>query len=109
VVLPAFEGDESEIRADHTDKLAISDAVIIYHGKATDLWLSSKLRDLRKLPGYPGYRPKLATAVYLGAPITPHKQRFRTREALVLRTAGESFDPASLAPLLEAAEQARGT
>ena len=108
VVFPVFEGVEADIRADHTDKLASSDVIIIYSGATTDLWLSSKLRDLRKLPGYPGYRPKLATAVYLGPPETPQKQRLRTREALVLKGTGEDFDPLSVTPLLRAVQLARG-
>lgn len=106
VVTPVFDGDESEIRADHTDKLVSSDLIIIYSGDASDLWLSSKLRELRKLPGFPGYRRKLATAVYLGPPDTVQKQRFRTREALTIR-GGPDFDPASLQPLLSAIEQGR--
>ena len=107
VVSPVFDGDESEIRADHTDKLVSSDVIVIYSGESSDLWLSSKLRELRKVPGYPGYHRKLATAVYLGPPETSQKQRFRTREALTLKGAS-SFEPTSLEPLLGAIEQARG-
>jgi len=49
VVFPVFEGDETEVREDHIDKLATSNVVLLYQGEARDLWLSSKLRDLRKL------------------------------------------------------------
>ena len=68
VVLPVFEGDEAQVREDHADKLLSSDIIFIYQGKASDLWLSSKLRDLKKLPGFDGYKPKLATVVYEGSP-----------------------------------------
>lgn len=85
VLLPVFEGSETEVREDHKDKLLSCDAIIIYQGVATDLWLSSKLRDLRKLPGYDGFKPKLATAIYTGPPDSPQKERFRSREAIVIK------------------------
>ncbi len=107
VVFPVFEGDETEVREDHVDKLATSDVVIIYRGEASELWLSSKQRDLRKLPSYDGYKPKLATAIYLGAPETPQKKMFRTREALVIKAFGE-FEAEHVEPLLAAVKEATG-
>ncbi len=101
VLLPVFEGDESEVREDHTDKLVTSDAIIIYYGLAKELWLSSKLRDLRKLPGFDGYKPKLATAIYVAAPSTVQKERLRSREALVIKDLN-TFSKESLAPFIEA-------
>lgn len=104
VILPVFEGDEAQVREDHTDKLLSSDIVIIYQGKASDLWLSSKLRDLKKLPGFDGYKPKLANIIYAGAPATPQKQRFRTREAMIIKNF-EEFVPESLEPLMTTIRQ----
>jgi hypothetical protein len=106
VLLPVFEGDETEVREDHTDKLLSCDAIIIYQGVATDLWLSSKLRDLRKLPGYGGFRPKLATAIYTGPPDSPHKERFRSREAMVIKNF-QSFSAEALKPFMTAIEAGR--
>jgi hypothetical protein len=106
VLLPVFEGDESEVREDHTDKLISSDAVIIYQGAAKDLWLSSKLRDLRKLPGYDGYKPKLAKAIYAGPPASPQKERLKTRQAMVLREF-QSFSAGVLEPFMAAIQAGR--
>jgi hypothetical protein len=99
LVAPEFEGDETLIREDHMDKLAMSDVVIIFQGEASPLWLSAKQRDLRKLPGYDGYQPKLATAYFLGAPETAAKDSFRTRDAMVIK-AFDEFEPKDTEPLL---------
>ncbi len=107
VILPVFEGDETEVREDHTDKLVTSDAIIIYYGLAKELWLSAKLRDLRKLPGFDGYIPKLATAIYAGPPSTIQKERLRTREALVIKDL-HTFSEGSLAPFMTALETRSG-
>jgi len=106
VVYPVFEGDETEVREDHIDKLATSDVVLLYQGEGSDLWLSSKLRDLRKLPSYEGYTPKLATAIYLGPPESPSKTTFRTRAAQVIKVFDE-FEPDHVEPLLVAVNEAR--
>jgi hypothetical protein len=106
VLLPVFEGSETEVREDHTDKLLSCDAIIIYQGEATDLWLSSKLRDFRKLPGYDGFRPKLATAIYAGPPVSRHKERLRSREAMVIKNF-QSFSAEALKPFMAAIEAGR--
>ncbi|MEA3410169.1 MAG: hypothetical protein U9R74_01350 [Pseudomonadota bacterium] len=106
VVFPAFEGDEHEVREDHNDKLATSDLIVLYCGQARDLWLSAKLKDLRKLPGYDRYKPKLATVVYLGPPDTVQKQRFRTREAMVIK-AFDEFSASDLEPMMATVDKAR--
>ena len=104
VIFPVFEGDETEVREDHTDKLLASDIVIIYQGKASDLWLSSKLRDLKKLPGYDGCKPKLAKAIFAAAPATPQKERLRTHDAIIIKHF-ESFTPECLKPLVSEIEK----
>ena len=103
---PVFEGDESEIREDHKDKLASSDVSIFYCGEATDLWLSSRLRDLRKLPGYKGGKSSRVNAVCLGPPQASWKQRFRNREAMVINTE-DGFAPEQAAELIEAVKTSR--
>lgn len=105
VLLPVFEGDEAQVREDHIDKLVDSDAIIIYHGTANELWLSSKLRDLRKMPGYDGARPKSCTAIYVGAPSNPTKEMFKSREALVLKDF-DDFSPTAVQPFLDALQKA---
>jgi hypothetical protein len=101
IKLPAFEGDELEVFAAHKENLLHCDATIIYYGSASDSWLSTKLTDLQKIAGYGRTKPMKAKAVYLAAPETKHKQRFRTREALAIKNF-EDFSPEILAPFLEA-------
>lgn len=106
LIFPVFEGDEAEVREDHTDKLLFSDIVIIYQGKASDLWLSSKLRDLKKLPGFDGYKPKLATVIYAGTPVTQQKQRFRSHDAMIIKNFSD-FTPECLKPVVSIIEQSQ--
>ena len=44
VTLPAMEGEPEQIRADHQENLLACDALMIYHGKAHELWLRTALR-----------------------------------------------------------------
>jgi hypothetical protein len=85
VVLPVFDGDETEIREDHEENLRTCDGVLIYYGTAHELWLRKTLRELRKCAGYGRERPLAAKAVCLAPPPTPDKERLRTHEALVIR------------------------
>jgi hypothetical protein len=100
VTLPLFEGDEAEVREDHKESLLICDAVVIFYGNASEGWLRTKLRDLQKIPGYGRTKPMLAQAIYAGPPENPAKQRYRTREALLLRNFG-NFTPDSLQPFID--------
>jgi hypothetical protein len=99
VIAHALEGDEAQVREDHKENLLLCDICIIYHGRATELWLRSKLTDLRKIAGYGRSKPMLMKAVYISAPETEPKQRFRTYEALVIRNFG-AFSPSLLAPYI---------
>ncbi len=101
IKLPAFEGDELEVFAAHKENLLQCDATIIYYGHAADSWLSTKLTDLQKIAGYGRSKPIKAKAVYLAAPETKHKQRFRTREALAIKNFAD-FSPEILTPFLNA-------
>jgi len=107
VILPVFEGEVAEVREDHIDKLLSSNAILIYFGTATELWLSSKLRDLRKLPGYGEFKPKLATAIYAGLPATDQKERLRSREVMVLKDVQTGNPTAALQPFLAAIKAGR--
>jgi len=107
VTLPLMEGDEAEVREDHKESLLLCDAVVIFYGNASEGWLRTKLRDLQKIAGYGRTKPMLAQAIYTGPPETPAKQRYRTREALLLRNFGE-FAPDSLQPFIEEINKAKG-
>jgi hypothetical protein len=92
VVLPVFEGDEAQVRRDHEESLALSDAVLLYYGEGNELWLRQKLRELQKCAAYGRSRPLQAKAVYVAPPDTLQKRRFRTHEAEVIQQF-EKFSP----------------
>jgi hypothetical protein len=106
VILPVFEGDESQVRREHEANLADCDAVIIYYGAGNELWLRGKLRELQKIAGYGRTKPMLAKAVYVAAPDSPEKQRFRTHDAIVLKS-GAAFAASVLEPFVGELTQAR--
>jgi Domain of unknown function (DUF4062) len=107
VTLPLLDGTESEVLNDHKENLLLCDAVLIYQGRASEGWLRMKLRDLIKLPGYGRTSPLAAKAVYIGAPESPSKERFKTLEAEVIKNYGE-FTAAALAPFLARINKAKG-
>ena len=107
VITPVMEGDEAEVRADHKENLLLCDAILIYYGQSGDPWLRAKMLDLRKLAGYGRTKPLLAKAVFVAAPQTAAKDRFRTLEATVIRCP-ERFTPEPLRPLLAQLEATKG-
>jgi hypothetical protein len=99
VTLPLFEGDETDLREFHKGNLIACDGVLIFFGEATEPWLSTKLLELRKAPGYGRDRPLTAKAIWLASPASPAKERFRTREAIVIQNFG-SPSAQAFAPFL---------
>jgi hypothetical protein len=108
VILPVMGGDESQIAQDHKETLLQCDAVMIYYGRANEIWLRMKLRELLKLNGYGRKQPLLAKAVYVAAPQTAEKERLRTHEALIIKGYDETFSPAPLNPFLDQLRAAKG-
>jgi hypothetical protein len=104
---PLRDGDETQLREDHKENLVVCDAVLIYHGKAGEIWLRGKLRDLQKSAGYGRTKPLLAKAIYVAGPETAAKQAFRTHEAGVVRNFGP-FSPPLLANFAAELTEARG-
>jgi hypothetical protein len=101
-VLPTlFDEDEAQARLDHEENLCTCDAVLLFQGQASEMWLRRKLREVQKSAGLGRQSPLLAQGLYLAAPQTPQKERFRTLEALVLREPPDGFSPGTLAPFLE--------
>ncbi len=105
--LPLTDGTDAEILDDHKDNLLLCDAVLIYHGRASEGWLRMKLRELMKLPGYGRTTPLLEKAIYLGGPVSPLKEKFKIVDAGVLRNYGD-FDPATLEPFIARIRKAKG-
>lgn len=84
VMLPLFEGDESQIREDHLENLKMCDAAIIFYGNANEIWLRSKTREFLKIAGYGREKPLAVKAIYLSGPASPTKERFRSQDAEVI-------------------------
>jgi TIR domain len=107
VVLPATEGDEAQVYEDHKANLIDCDAVMIYYGRASEIWLRMKLRELQKVAGYGRAAPMLGKAIYVGPPRTESKERLRERDPLVIRNY-EAFAPDSVQAFLAHLRQAKG-
>lgn len=88
VITPLFDGDQAQLRSDHQENLVLCDAVVIYYGSGSELWLRAMMRDLLKAPGYGRQAPIRHKAVYLAPPAGPGKDRFRTHEATVINGSG---------------------
>lgn len=108
VMLPVFDEDETQARLEHEEILKSADALLLYYGAASDLWLRRKLRELQKSAGLGREKPWLGRAIYVGAPATPQKERFRTLEAITLHEPPGGFTPSALDPFLAEVAKARG-
>jgi hypothetical protein len=95
VTLPAFEGDEVQLREDHERQLRECDALLIYFGAGGELWLRQKLGELRRLSALGRTAPVRSAAICIAPPSTPAKQHFRTHDALTIAMPA-GFTPASL-------------
>ena len=52
VMLPAFDGNDSDAAALHQDNLLTCNAVLVYYGAAPKAWVDIKLRELLKAAGF---------------------------------------------------------
>ena len=84
VIIPVFEGKQSELRADHQENMKNCDAVIIYFGAGSDLWVRTKVRDLIKISGYGRTKTLNMKAMLLAEPKTRSKTRYRTQDMEVI-------------------------
>ncbi|MEK6303921.1 MAG: TIR domain-containing protein [Acidobacteriota bacterium] len=107
VTLPLLDGSEAEVLQDHKENLLLCDALLIFQGRASEGWLRMKLRELLKLPGYGRTAPLLAKGVYIGAPESQSKDRFKTLEALVIKSYTE-FEAGSLESFLARINKEKG-
>jgi hypothetical protein len=99
ILRPVFEGDEAEIREYHQENLTHCDGVLIIYGKAGELWLRRKLREVQKSAGYGRTKPMGAVGIWLAPPKTPEKETFRTHEAMVISQL-DAASPDSLLPFV---------
>jgi len=84
VLLPLFEGEESQIREDHIENLKMCDAAIIFYCNANEIWLRSKTRDFLKINGYGREKPLKVKSVYLAGAPNSSKERFRSQDVDVI-------------------------
>lgn len=102
VVLPVFDEDEAQTRLEHEENLRSADAVLLFYGSSSELWLRRKLREMQRSAGLGREKPWLASAIYIAAPPSQQKERFRTLEMSVLHEPAGGFQPAVLEPFLRA-------
>lgn len=108
-VIPTLPSEDTQQLAQyHRESLVNCDAALVYYGRANQMWLRSKLWDLQKAQGWGRETPMLTKAVYVSAPQTSEKQRFRTREVPVVIQSFEAFSPDSLRPFLQALREGEG-
>jgi hypothetical protein len=99
VTRPVFEGDEAEIREFHQENLVNCDGVLIIYGKANELWLRRKLREVQKTAGYGRTKPMPTVGIWVVPPKTAEKETFRTHEAVVMHQM-DTISPDSLTPFI---------
>ena len=99
-VLPARSGSEKDLRDDHLAELTISDAVVIFSGRAPATWVRTKLRDLGPTGGLERRGPPPASAVWVLPPDVEDKTEEIPGDTLVLTGSLES-NPAIVRDLLE--------
>jgi hypothetical protein len=100
VLTQADEGGEAELRQNHQENLKIADAVMIWWGHTTKIWLDFMMRDLDKARGLGRKSPFRATAVCIAAPPAPDKDDFMTHKAQVFKFF-DAFAPDTLAALVQ--------
>jgi len=106
VQCPIFDGDEADLREYHEENLNSCDAVLIFYGAGSEIWLRRKLREIQKSPGYGRVKPPPVTGVCLVEPRSPEKERFRTHEAMVIPQWG-GYQPEAFGPFIETVRAAR--
>jgi len=99
VTLPLREGDETALREDHEENLRLCDAVLVYVGAGTELWLRRMQRDLARVVGLGRTEPIRTVGFLVAGPSTPQKEAFRTHDGVVLKEAGP-VTAATLGPFL---------
>ena len=107
VIMPMFEGDETQVREDHQQNLVVCDATLIYYGKSDNFWFRAMTRDLQKAPGYGRSTPFKAQGILVGPPEDRKKQRIRSHDAIIMQ-APDGFNPDALQPFINAAKKAGG-
>jgi class 3 adenylate cyclase len=107
VCLPAFAGDEVDVKALHQENLINCSGALVYYGTAPRAWADIKLRDLIKAVGYGRENPIENQAVFIAPPHDHRKERYKSHTAKIIRQNEESFTPDN--DLKEFIETMKGT
>jgi hypothetical protein len=75
------------------------DGALVFVGEAPESWLRTKLMELQKAAGYGRQQPMAAKGIWMTSPPASFKERFRTREAIVIKGDRPSLE--SLTPFLD--------
>jgi hypothetical protein len=100
VEIPVFEGDAAKVRQANQDLLTHCDAVILFYGAGDEAWKRSVESDLKKMKGYRGEKPLLASCIYLAEPFTDDKKELIELEEPNLIKGLDGFSEAEMKPLL---------
>ena len=93
VSLPAFDGDEADVKALHQENLINCAGALVYYGAAPKAWVDIKLRDLIKAVGYGRENPITNQAVFIAPPHDHRKERYKSHNATIIRQNEDSFTP----------------
>lgn len=74
VAIPAFEGDATEVREANQKLLMACDGVLLFYGTGDEAWKRTVDNELKKMKGYRGGKPLLASYTYLAEPKTNDKE-----------------------------------
>ena len=96
VILPEFEGSETDVSNVHIQNLQDCDSVLIYYGDTVKSWVDIKLRELTKATGYRNGRSIDHRCVYIAPPHDRRKERFKTLTADVYRQEGAELNSDAL-------------
>ncbi len=109
VSLPAFEGDATEVRAANQKLMASCDAVILFYGAGDEAWKRTLDNELKKMPGYRGGKPLLASYTYLADPKTSDKEDLIDMEEPNLIDCLDGFSEDKMAAFIQAMGQIGAT
>jgi hypothetical protein len=100
--LPPQLGEDAGALTEHTERLSMCDAALIYCGQVGETWLLGKLKELRKAAGYRSAGPMVAQAVFLGPGRDDRwKQEFEVPKGLLAFRQLSPFNPTIMEPFLE--------
>jgi hypothetical protein len=102
VKIPLFDGDAATVRQANQDVLTECDAVLVFYGAGGEGWKRAVDSDLKKMRGYRGEKPLLASFVYLAEPATPDKNELIDLEEPNVMNGFSGATESALKPFLSA-------